>query len=88
MVLGILFEYFRAVRERQSEGEEDLPFGLHPATLARLDPIDGGLGDPRTPCELGFAEELSFPKSLYAVHRIPPKPPRLPTSGQAADRDD
>src|SRR4051794_38934523 len=33
-----------AVLDGETEREEDLPLGLHPALLARFDPIDGRLG--------------------------------------------
>src|SRR4051812_16638240 len=58
-----------AVLPRQAEREEDLALGLHPALLARLDPIDRRLGHAGASRQLRLGHELRLAESLHVVHR-------------------
>src|SRR4051812_39728418 len=58
-----------AVLHRQAEREKDLALGLHPALLARLDPIDGRLGHAGASHQLRLGDELRLAESLHVVHR-------------------
>src|SRR5467141_2826823 len=66
-------EEFSALLDAETERDEDLALGLHPAVVAGLDPFDGRLGDAGFASQLRLRPQRCFPELLNSIHAAPPR---------------
>src|SRR5437660_352303 len=64
---------FSALLDAETERDEDLALGLHPAVVAGLDPVDGRLGDAGLAGQLRLRHQRCFPEPLNSIHAAPPR---------------